>query len=183
MTRASESPRYRAEKATRTLMNIPPDYHVLFLQGGATLQFSMVPMNFLGADQTADYIVTGSWSEKAVKEAKKVGEVHIAADTKSSNHNHIPKAGDVKLTANPAYVHFTEADMPLVVAIPGPKAAAQDSTKEQTRGAAISSFLQWQDKIRRLYTWFRLEIREQDPDAHIQVEWRKRPRGYLRPTH
>ena len=63
-----------AEADLRELLNLPADFHVLFLQGGATLQFSMVPMNLLGPNQTADYIVTGVWSEKAVKEAKKVGE-------------------------------------------------------------------------------------------------------------
>ncbi len=96
-----------AEKDCRELLNIPDNYTVLFLQGGATLQFSMVPMNLLGAGQVADYIVTGGWSEKAVKEAKKVGEIHIAADTKDTNHNRIPKPGEIKLSSNPAYVHFT----------------------------------------------------------------------------
>ena len=96
-----------AEADLRELLNLPADFHVLFLQGGATLQFSMVPMNLLGPNQTADYIVTGVWSEKAVKEAKKVGEVHIAADTKAENHNRIPQAAEIKLSKSPAYVHFT----------------------------------------------------------------------------
>lgn len=96
-----------AEADLRELLNLPADFHVLFLQGGATLQFSMVPMNLLGQNQTADYIVTGVWSEKAAKEAEKVGEVNIAADTKADNHNRIPQAGEIKLSKSPAYVHFT----------------------------------------------------------------------------
>ncbi len=97
----------RAEADVRELLLVPSNYHVLFLQGGATLQFSMVPMNLLVQNQTADYIVTGSWGEKAVKEAKKVGEVNIAANTKADNHNRIPQADEIKLSRNPAYVHFT----------------------------------------------------------------------------
>ena len=96
-----------AEADLRELLNLPADFHVLFLQGGATLQFSMVPMNLIGPNQTADYIVTGVWSEKSAKEAKKVGEVNIAADTKADNHNRIPQAGEIKLSKSPAYVHFT----------------------------------------------------------------------------
>ncbi len=68
----------QAEADIRALANIPSNYKVLFLQGGASLQFSMVPMNLLGAGQTADYIDSGSWGEKAVKEAKKVGTVNVA---------------------------------------------------------------------------------------------------------
>src|SRR3712207_2736815 len=68
-----------AEADFRALARIPGGYHVLFLQGGASTQFSMAPMNLLAAGQTADYSVTGSWSKKAVKEAKKVGNVHVAA--------------------------------------------------------------------------------------------------------
>ncbi|MCG3138598.1 MAG: Phosphoserine aminotransferase [Phycisphaerae bacterium] len=96
-----------AEKDCRELLAIPDQYQVLFLQGGATLQFSMVPMNLLGSGQVADYIVTGGWSEKAVKEAKKVGEVHIAGSSKESNFDRIPKMDQIKYSANPAYVHFT----------------------------------------------------------------------------
>src|SRR6266436_5337904 len=66
------------EALCRELAGIPSDYHVLFLQGGATLQFSMVPMNLLGTESTADYFVTGAWSQKAVVEARRCGNVHIA---------------------------------------------------------------------------------------------------------
>ena len=69
----------RAEKGLRELLGLPDDYHVLFLQGGASLQFSMVPMNLLPKDGSADYIVTGSWGKKSVKEAKREGAVNVAA--------------------------------------------------------------------------------------------------------
>src|SRR6185503_6788570 len=69
----------QAEADLRRLASIPPEYHVLFLQGGASLQFSMVPLNLLPPGGKADYIVTGSWSKKAVKEAQKVGTVTVAA--------------------------------------------------------------------------------------------------------
>src|ERR1700704_4137201 len=71
----------QAEADIRTLGGVPANYRVLFLQGGASMQFSMVPMNLLAAGGTADYIDTGSWSDKAIKEAKKVGRVNVAATT------------------------------------------------------------------------------------------------------
>jgi len=91
----------------RALANIPPSYKVLFLQGGASLQFSMVPMNLLTPGSTADYIDGGSWAEKAVKEAKKIGNVNVAATTKGENYARIPHQGELKLTPNAAYVHMT----------------------------------------------------------------------------
>jgi phosphoserine aminotransferase len=96
-----------AEKNMRTLLGIPENYSVLFLQGGATLQFSMVPLNIMPPKNKADYIVTGSWSEKAVKEAKKVGAVNIAATTKSENFTRIPEQKELKLDADASYVHYT----------------------------------------------------------------------------
>src|SRR6059058_4030483 len=75
----------QAEADIRALASIPSNYRVLFLQGGASLQFSMVPMNLLGPGQTADYIDSGSWADKAIKEAKKAGTVNIAASTKSES--------------------------------------------------------------------------------------------------
>lgn len=96
-----------AEADVRTLLGLPDDYAVLFLQGGASLQFSMVPMNLLAAGQTADYLVTGSWAKKALAEAKKVGNVHVAATTESDNFNRLPAADEIKLSPGPAYVHFT----------------------------------------------------------------------------
>ena len=92
---------------TRKLANIPENYHVLFLQGGATTQFSMIPMNLLHAGSMADYIVTGSWSDKAVKEAKKVGAVNVAFNAKAENYIRVPKQEELKLTPGAAYVHIT----------------------------------------------------------------------------
>src|SRR5579864_6161759 len=97
----------RAEADIRALADIPSNYHVLFLQGGASTQFSMVPMNLLGAGATADYIDAGSWAEKAIKEAKKVGTVNVAASTKAENYSRIPAQSELKLTPGAAYVHMT----------------------------------------------------------------------------
>jgi len=96
-----------AEADMRTLAGIPDNYHVLFLQGGASLQFSMVPMNLLPQGGTADYIVTGSWSQKAVKEAKRVAGVKIAATTEAENFSRIPAQNELKLDPDAAYVHYT----------------------------------------------------------------------------
>jgi phosphoserine aminotransferase len=96
-----------AEADFRALARVPEGYHVLFLQGGASTQFSMVPMNLLSPGATADYIVTGSWSKKAVKEAKKVGMVNVAATTETESFARIPRQDELKLTAGAAYVHFT----------------------------------------------------------------------------
>ena len=95
------------ETDLRTLAGIPDDYHVLFLQGGASLQFSMVPMNLLPQGGSADYIVTGSWSQKAVKEAKRVGTVKIAGSTESENFTRVPKQTELTLDPAAAYVHMT----------------------------------------------------------------------------
>src|SRR5262245_11505509 len=95
------------EADLRAVAGIPPNYHVLFLQGGASLQFSMVPMNLLPAGGSADYIVTGSWSEKAVKEAKRVGGVKIAASTSGENYVRVPKQSELTLDPDAAYVHYT----------------------------------------------------------------------------
>src|SRR4029078_1753387 len=84
------------EADMRTLAKIPPEYKVLFLQGGASLQFAMVPMTLLPEGGSADYIVTGVWSQKAVKEAKKVGGVKIAATTDGENFTRVP--GQQELT-------------------------------------------------------------------------------------
>jgi phosphoserine aminotransferase len=95
------------EADLRTLMKIPEGYHVLFLQGGASLQFSMVPMNVLPAGGSADYVVTGAWSQKAVKEAKRVGGVKVAASTESDNFTRVPRQSELTLDRNAAYVHYT----------------------------------------------------------------------------
>jgi phosphoserine aminotransferase len=91
----------------RKLANIPQNYKILFLGGGASLQFSMVPLNLMPPKNKADYIVTGSWSKKAVKEAKRVGTVNIAASTEEENFKRIPKQEELKLDPDASYVHYT----------------------------------------------------------------------------
>src|SRR3954451_16024267 len=91
----------------RELAGIPSNYQVLMLQGGASLQFSMVPLNLLTAGATADYIDTGTWADKAVKEAKKVGKVNVTGSTKADNYNRIPSRAEIALTPGAAYVHIT----------------------------------------------------------------------------
>jgi phosphoserine aminotransferase len=118
------------EADIRKLAGVPENYHVLFLQGGASMQFSMVPMNLMGGSPPyykesgswqnltrtqvperlpgkADYVVTGSWSKKAIKEAQKVGQVNIAASTESENFTRVPRQDELKLDPEAAYVHIT----------------------------------------------------------------------------
>ena len=97
----------RAIDDIRALAGVPANYKILMLQGGATLQFSMVPMNLLASGATADYIDTGSWADKAIKEAKKVGTVNIAGSTKADNYTRIPAQQELTLTPGAAYVHLT----------------------------------------------------------------------------
>ena len=97
----------KAEADIRRLAGIPDSYRILFLQGGATLQFSMVPLNLLKEDQTADYIMTGTWADKAVKEARRVGRVHETGSTADTNFNRIPKDMELEFTPGAAYVHMT----------------------------------------------------------------------------
>ncbi len=106
-SKAFESILAQADADIRTLAAIPSNYKVLFLQGGASTQFSMVPMNLLTAGATADYIDSGSWAEKAIKEAKKVGQVNVAASTKGENYCRLPRQEELKLTPGAAYVHMT----------------------------------------------------------------------------
>ena len=95
------------EADIRKLANVPDHYHVLFLQGGASLQFSMVPMNLLPPGGSADYIISGVWAQKALKEAKRVGTVNVAASTESEHFARVPQQSELKLTADAAYVHMT----------------------------------------------------------------------------
>jgi phosphoserine aminotransferase len=97
----------RAESGLRELLGLPENYHVLFLQGGASLQFSMIPMNLLPKDGSADYIVTGSWGKKAVKEAKREGAVNVAATMADGGFTRTPGADEMKLDPKAAYVHIT----------------------------------------------------------------------------
>lgn len=91
----------------KSLFAIPENYEVLFLQGGASLQFTMIPMNFLNEDQTASYILTGSWAEKAYKEAKLFGQPVETASTKSNAYKNIPNVQDIQINESDAYVHLT----------------------------------------------------------------------------
>lgn len=96
-----------AEANIKELLGLGDNYRVLFLQGGATTQFAMVPMNFLPAGRTADYILTGSFAEKAHKEAQIFGQTHVAATTAAENYKRIPLQAEIKLSENPSYVHIT----------------------------------------------------------------------------
>lgn len=96
-----------AEANLKELMGLGDDYRALFLQGGASLQFSMVPMNFLPAGKTADYILTGSWSQKAMKEAKKIGDTHVVYNGNDKKFRHIPVDAELAFSDDPTYVHMT----------------------------------------------------------------------------
>lgn len=96
-----------AEKNLRTLIKIPENYKVLFLQGGATLQFSMIPINLLRNSKKADYIVTGSWAKKAASEAKKFGDIKIVASSEDTTFSYIPKVKKEDFREDADYVHIT----------------------------------------------------------------------------
>ena len=89
------------------LLSIPDDYEVLFLQGGASLQFAMVPMNFLTPGRTANYILTGSWSEKALKEAEKMGSTFVGGSSEYRSYSYIPDQDRIEIEPDHAYVHIT----------------------------------------------------------------------------
>jgi phosphoserine aminotransferase len=97
----------QAEADLRELMAIPASYKVLFLQGGASQQFAMVPMNLLRGKTGADYVNTGAWSKKAISEAKRYGAVNVAATSESSKFTTAPKQAELALRADAAYVHYT----------------------------------------------------------------------------
>ena len=97
----------QAEADLREIMAIPSNYKVLFLQGGATLQFSMVPLNLLGGKTSADYICTGAWSKKAISEAKRFCKVNVVADSSDSKFTTVPDADSLSFNADAAFVHYT----------------------------------------------------------------------------
>ena len=97
----------KAEADLRDLMEIPDNYKVLFLQGGASSQFAMVPINLLGDKKSADYLLTGQWSKKAIAEAKRYCDVNIVADTSDSKFTTVPTEADLKFNPDAAYVHYT----------------------------------------------------------------------------
>lgn len=117
----------------RKLLSVPEEYAVLFLQGGATAQFAMIPMNLLGETQTADYVNTGEWASKAIAEAKTIGQVNVVADTAAARPCRIPKASELRWTPNAAYAHITTNETisgtqyPFVPETPSPLAADMSS--------------------------------------------------------
>src|SRR5690606_21297844 len=96
-----------AIKNLRTLMNIPDNYKVLFLQGGASTQFAIVPLNLFSQARKADYVNTGSWSKKAVAEAKRYGTVNVIASSEDKNFNYIPEVDPSMISPDADYVHIT----------------------------------------------------------------------------
>ncbi len=96
-----------AEKDLRDLLNIPADYAVLFLQGGATAQFSAIPLNLLRGRRSADYVVTGQWSKKAAEEGKRYGGANIVASSKDTNFSTIPPQSQWQCDPDAAYLHYT----------------------------------------------------------------------------
>jgi len=112
----------QAEADLRELMGIPANYKVLFLQGGATQQFAQIPMNLL-AGRSADYIVTGSWSKKAYKEAQRIGTVRCAATTEESGFTRLPTAEEIKLDPFAAYLHVCTNETIHGVEIPAQRIA------------------------------------------------------------
>ncbi|KAB7706629.1 3-phosphoserine/phosphohydroxythreonine transaminase [Bacillus aerolatus] len=96
-----------AEQLLRDLMNIPDNYKVLFIQGGASQQFAMVPLNLLANSKKADYVNTGSWSKKAIKEAKKYGQIRVIASSEDENFSYIPEVNSSMIDPEADYVHIT----------------------------------------------------------------------------
>jgi phosphoserine aminotransferase len=96
-----------AEHGIRDLLELPDDYRVLFMQGGASLQFSMVPMNFLPSRGTADYVVTGAWGEKAVAEARRCGDINVIHDGKPGGYRTVPDQTHLRFSPNAGYIHYT----------------------------------------------------------------------------
>ena len=90
----------------KRIMNIPDTHEILFMQGGATLQFSAIPMNLIGKTGKADYAITGNFSNVAMKEAKKYGEINIACSSEDKNHTYIPAQKDIKVSADASYFHY-----------------------------------------------------------------------------
>ncbi len=96
-----------AEKNLRTLMDIPENYKVLFLQGGATTQFAAIPLNLFSSKQSADYVNTGAWSKKAIAEARRYGTVQVIASSEDRNFNYIPTLTSEMYSADADYIHIT----------------------------------------------------------------------------
>jgi phosphoserine aminotransferase len=97
----------QAKSRLRSLLGLGDDFHIMFLQGGASSQFMMVPFNFLSKNQTADYIDTGRWSDKAIKEAQIFGNVHAPYSSADSGYDRVPIKDELSFSDDPSYVHFT----------------------------------------------------------------------------
>ena len=98
---------HKAENGIRRLLGMPDNYKVLFLQGGATLQFSMIPINFLPTGGSADYIITGAWGVKAAKEARRCGGVNVIHSTEADGFRSVPEMAELNFSADARYVHYT----------------------------------------------------------------------------
>ncbi len=96
-----------AEQGIRDLLSVPENYRILFLQGGATLQFSMIPMNFLGKGETADYVITGAWGKKALKEAKRCGTANVIYSSAEHGFTSVPSETELSFSPGAKYVHYT----------------------------------------------------------------------------
>ena len=97
----------QAKARLSSLLGLGEDFEVMFLQGGASSQFMMAPFNFLRENETADYVDTGRWSDKAITEAKKFGKVHVPFSSSEGNYDRVPKQSELEFSDNPVYVHFT----------------------------------------------------------------------------
>lgn len=122
-----------AEINLRTLMNIPDNYKVLFLQGGGYTQFAMIPMNLM-VNRVADYIVTGQWSKKAASEAKIFGSVNVIADSSDKNYSYVPDLSDLNVSPNADYVYICQNET-----VHGTTIRSLPNTKGKTLVADISS--------------------------------------------
>jgi phosphoserine aminotransferase len=107
-SKAFDAVHQEAKSLLKEVLEIPDGYKLLFLQGGSSLQFTMLPMNFLGEKQTADYILTGTWGKKAYDEARRLGSTSVAWDGKADNYSHLPPKNDLKFTSGAAYAHYTD---------------------------------------------------------------------------
>ncbi|MGH2545011.1 MAG: 3-phosphoserine/phosphohydroxythreonine transaminase, partial [Ardenticatenaceae bacterium] len=106
-SKAYEEINAQAEERFKRLVSAGDDYRVIFMQGGASTQFALVPLNFLPDGAVADYVLTGNWSEKALEEAQAIGQTHIAANSREEGYRRIPRQEELSLSENPAYVHIT----------------------------------------------------------------------------
>lgn len=106
-SRAFEAILESARQGIGELLNVPENYQILFLQGGASLQFSMIPINFLPKEKSADYVVTGAWGKKAVKEAKRCGNVNVVFNSEEAGFKTVPRQEEIRFDEAAQYVHYT----------------------------------------------------------------------------